>query len=150
MEKFIALLYRQITHRCRSKKRPKYFGLKYCSKEEFIAFAKSPKFEELYTAWLASGKQRKLVPTADRVVPKLGYVVSNLVWRTLADNSRRATHSLRVKKSGLPQGVRFYGVNYVARIRKNYTTINLGLFPTAELAHKAYLKALEEQNRNKE
>lgn len=147
MKKFINQLYIFIKYRTTSPRYTKYFGLDRCSKEEFLKFSDCQQFEDLYNNWLASGKKRALVPTADRIDPTKGYTIGNMQWKTLGDNSRRARFEMRNKPSGLPTGVRFYGTHYLARIRDHYKQIDLGLFKTAEEAHEAYLTAKKKQNR---
>jgi len=48
-----------------------------------------PNFFELYHVWVESGYDVDLVPSIDRVKPKLGYILSNLQVMTWADNNAK-------------------------------------------------------------
>ncbi len=48
-----------------------------------------PNFFELYHRWVESGYDVALVPSIDRVEPKLGYVLSNLQVMTWAENNAK-------------------------------------------------------------
>lgn len=74
------------------KKHHLYAGIKLIPREEFYVWAKaSPKFWELYDVWKASGYNRKLTPTVDRVDPTKGYEIENMEWVTHSENSRRSS-----------------------------------------------------------
>jgi hypothetical protein len=68
-----------------------YMGLPLLSLTEFLAWAEPHKdFNRLFDEWVASGRQRRLSPSIDRVDPRYGYVLHNMQWLTLAHNSGKA------------------------------------------------------------
>lgn len=67
-----------------------YEGKEILSKQEFYSWAQSSEdFDRLYWAWVASGFERKLAPSVDRIDPSRGYIVGNMQWLTHSENSRR-------------------------------------------------------------
>jgi len=63
-------------------------------RDDFYEWAiNSPCFEQLWTDWIASGYERKLCPTVDRINSSEGYMVSNMHWMTHSENSRRGCFS---------------------------------------------------------
>ena len=62
----------------------------------FYAWAKSdPSFSELWSQWVASGHDRKLTPSVDRIDSNGDYVLENMQWVTHSENSRRGGASKR-------------------------------------------------------
>lgn len=71
------------------KKAHLYAGLTILPRDQFYVWAQqSPKFHELYTAWVASEYARRLTPSINRINPKLGYTIDNIEWLTHSENSR--------------------------------------------------------------
>jgi hypothetical protein len=82
---------RYSTIKRRIKMNKAYRKLPICSKEEFFEWAiKSPELVELFEAWTKAGHPHRLIPSIDRIEPKKGYVISNLRWIALHENSGRA------------------------------------------------------------
>ncbi len=66
-----------------------YKGLSICEKEQFYDFSwRNSDFTDLYIQWVISGFEKKYTPSIDRIDPKLGYVLGNMRWLTLSENSR--------------------------------------------------------------
>lgn len=69
-----------------------YLGLPILAKEEFYQWSlENPEFNSLFDAWVASGYERKLSPSIDRIETSDGYVLPNIQWLTFSENSRRGT-----------------------------------------------------------
>lgn len=69
-----------------------YAGLPICTRQEFLdRFMACPAYEKIYDAWIASGKERRLAPSPDRLVGKLGYVLSNIQMVAFGENVRRSS-----------------------------------------------------------
>lgn len=72
------------------KKSHLYEGKELIDKERFYEWAHAQDdFHRLYDDWVASGFDRKLAPTVDRIDPALGYIIGNMQWLTHSENSRR-------------------------------------------------------------
>lgn len=71
-----------------------YEGKELLGREEFYEWAMAdPEFHRLFEAWCASGYERKLAPSVDRIDSGLGYIVGNMEWVTHSENSRRGSIS---------------------------------------------------------
>lgn len=71
-----------------------YIGKFLLEKELFYIWANnSPEFFKLYAEYVASGYDRKLAPSVDRVDSSNGYTLDNMEWVTMSENSRRGTIS---------------------------------------------------------
>lgn len=69
-------------------------GTKLLDRETFYEWAFANKtFLILYKQWVASGYERRLAPSVDRIDSNKGYVLSNMEWITHSENSRRGTAS---------------------------------------------------------
>lgn len=76
-----------------------YRGKSLLPKSEFMQWAvASPEFHALFAAWEASGYDRKLAPSVDRVNSAIGYEIGNMEWVTHSENSRRGASGKRVKR----------------------------------------------------
>lgn len=63
-------------------------------RDEFYEWSLSSSvFHSLFDAWEASGYERRLTPSIDRVNAKGEYVFDNMEWVTQSENSRRASAS---------------------------------------------------------
>jgi len=70
-------------------KKGNYKGLPILEKELFYQMSISNKdFNLLFDKWEKSNYERKIVPSIDRINSKEGYVVGNIRWVTLSENSR--------------------------------------------------------------
>lgn len=71
-----------------------YAGKDILPKTEFYDWAvNSPEFTVLFDAWVASGYERKLSPSVDRIDSGSGYRIENMEWVTHSENSRRGSMS---------------------------------------------------------
>lgn len=71
-----------------------YRGKSILPKEKFYEWAMNQKrFHALFDAWVASGYDRKLAPSVDRIDSSQGYKISNMEWVTHSENSRRGNLS---------------------------------------------------------
>lgn len=88
----ISNTYSQMQMRVQGKSiRQDYAGLPICTKEEFYSWALSdPMFHHLFSAWSMAGYPKVITPSIDRIVNADGYVLSNLQWLTLSDNSKKS------------------------------------------------------------
>lgn len=78
-----------------------YRGKSLLPKSEFMEWAiNSPEFHALFAAWEASGYDRKLAPSVDRINSSLGYEIGNMEWVTHSENSRRGASSKQRLRSG--------------------------------------------------
>lgn len=153
MRKFLLKLHTNIKHRVNNpsdpKKRKHYKGLYLMCKYVFMQYETDPTFVSLYETWIESGKQRRLVPTLDRLNPNLGYSLDNVEWVTLSVNSKRIRFENRTTRH-LPVGVRLskakHMIRYEARARDNYKYIHLGTFDTVKEARDKYLQFKTEKD----
>lgn len=147
MIKFLKRLYVQIKYRTNcsdfSCHKKYYKGLSIMTKEDMLKYNTNKEFVNLYNNWITSKKNRKLVPTLDRIDSSKGYTVDNVKWKTLSENSKNVRFKLRTPDKQLPVGVRKsrakHVLKYEARARNNYQYIHLGTYDTVEEAQKAYL-----------
>ena len=66
-----------------------YLGLDILPKEDFYSWSLgSEDFLSLYSDWVASGFDRKLSPSVDRIDVDKGYTLGNIRWVTHSENSR--------------------------------------------------------------
>lgn len=96
---YLNRVYGNIKTRCTKtqyKKNAKYHGLPVLSWEEFVEWGLTPEFEEMYQRYLKSGKDRKLAPSVDRIDPTKGYVLGNIQWLTLSENSKRVGKTVKI------------------------------------------------------
>lgn len=71
-----------------------YEGKKLLPKDQFYEWAlNSRDFHRLFQAWEASGHDRKLTPSVDRIDSSHGYWLWNMEWVTHSENSRRGAVS---------------------------------------------------------
>jgi hypothetical protein len=71
-----------------------YQGLNLLPRESFYIWAKdNPDFWRLYRHWVASGYDRKLTPSVNRIDPDKGYELDNIEWLTHSVNSALARHA---------------------------------------------------------
>lgn len=85
--------YNGIRQRCEGRATREYgvVGMEFLSKEEWDKWCENtmPEFMRLYEVWKSSGYKRKYCPSVDRKDNKKGYIVGNLQWLSLTDNSRK-------------------------------------------------------------
>lgn len=94
---FLVRLYRNMKSRISGVQKLKhhlYKNKELLNKDDFYAWAKSsPDFNLLFNNWTDSHYDRKLTPSVDRVDSSVGYLLSNMVWVTHSENSRRGSIS---------------------------------------------------------
>ena len=94
---FLMRLYRNMQSRVtgvQSKKAHLYLGKYLLPRDQFYKWAKSSEdFKEMFKIWVASGYDRKLTPTVDRIDSSIGYKLDNMQWLTHSENSRKGALS---------------------------------------------------------
>lgn len=92
---FLMRLYRNMKSRITGIQKQKahlYEGKALLDKEEFYNWAEfHPSFIKLFNNYVASGYDRKAAPSVDRINPDLGYLIKNMEWVTMSENSRRSS-----------------------------------------------------------
>lgn len=99
---YVGAQYGSILQRTRSnqKKWKAYRGLPVLPRKEYIEFAlSSPEFHRLYGQWVQSGYQTHLAPSVDRIDGNKGYVLGNMRFLSLSDNSSRPKTNRRWRKT---------------------------------------------------
>jgi len=98
---FLMRLYRNMQSRIegvQSTKAHLYIGLNLLERETFYCWALSEStFYALWDIWVASGYDRKLTPSVDRIDSSCGYTLENMEWVTHSENSRRGALSKHAK-----------------------------------------------------
>lgn len=101
---FAMRLYRNMESRVKGiqwQKSHLYQNMTILSREDFYNwFLNSEDFKKLFTEYEASGFQRKLAPSVDRINSEKGYEIENMQIITMSENSRRGTAS-KIKKYNL-------------------------------------------------
>ena len=94
---FLMRMYRNMKSRVTGVQKQKshlYVGKSLLSKEDFYEWAEcSPMFRVLWSSYVNSGYNRKLVPTVDRKDSSKGYELDNMEWVTHSVNSQRGAIS---------------------------------------------------------
>jgi hypothetical protein len=94
---FIMRLYRNMKSRVDGVQAAKYHlyrGLGILEKEKFYQWANcQPEFHSLFCEYEASGYERRLAPSVDRIDSSVGYEIDNMEFVTMSENSRRGTIS---------------------------------------------------------
>ncbi len=81
------------------KKHYLYAGKDLLPRQDFYDWANnSPEFHEMFDVYKASGFDRKLAPSVDRLESSVGYVFGNIEWVTHQENSRRAGHKPKTRR----------------------------------------------------
>ena len=91
----LMLTYNNMTRRVAGYVKPHlYKGLDICSRDVFYDWSLgSPSFEHLYNNWVDSDFKRILSPSIDRIDTDKGYVLGNIQWITLSENSQKGAVS---------------------------------------------------------
>jgi len=85
---------RQKARDARRKGKSYWAGLPIIERDEFVKWAtENPHFNRLFDAWEATGYIQRFVPTVDRVDPTKGYIIGNMEWVMMSENSHRANVS---------------------------------------------------------
>lgn len=85
-----------------------YQGLPILPKNVFYMWAFGDEaFQRLWTVWQASGRERRLAPSVDRLDVTKGYTLDNMRWITHAENSGRLT---RRNTTTRPRGAAWHAV----------------------------------------
>lgn len=118
---FLMRLYRNMKSRISGVQKEKarlYAGKELLEKEDFYFWAKnSPEFHKMFKEYENSGYDRKLAPTVDRINSDIGYVVSNMEWKTHSENSARTSNNVAVVVNGiffdtLKDAAKYFNVPY--------------------------------------
>ena len=92
---FLVRMYRNMTSRVngvQKKYSHLYGGLDIMPKQDFYDFAlNNNKFHELFEQWENALYQRRLTPSIDRINAKFGYVLDNVQFLTLSENSSKTS-----------------------------------------------------------
>ena len=84
-------------------------GKELLPKEEFYQWSlANPEYRRLHAEYEASGYDRMLAPSPDRVDPERGYTVDNIQWVTHAENSLRAARRSKLSEHEVRQIRRDY------------------------------------------
>lgn len=90
-------LYRNMKSRTEGVQRKKYHiyeGKELLPKDKFYLWAEgNVDFEKLFEDYRASGFERRLAPSVDRIDPTRGYSIDNMEFVTMSENSRRGAIS---------------------------------------------------------
>ena len=74
-------------------------GKEILPRQEFYDWALDhPDFCALFAAYEASGYDRRLAPSPDRIDPNGGYMLDNMRWLTHSENSALANRGKSLKK----------------------------------------------------
>ena len=95
VKRHLSVKYSMIKTRCSgSKQSPSYAGREFLTREEWDKWCEQSysTFISLYENWRASGFQKRLAPSIDRVDNNKGYIVGNLQWLTQSANTSKFTH----------------------------------------------------------
>lgn len=99
---FLMRLYRNMESRITGVQKEKfhlYEGRFLIPRDIFYEWAnKSEQFQTLYKTYVASGYERKLAPSVDRIDSTKGYELNNIEWVTMSENSRRGVISRHNKQ----------------------------------------------------
>jgi hypothetical protein len=78
---------KRVTGRCNSKSKS-YIGLPICDRISFREWAENDEtFNKLWNIWHVNGKEYKLTPSIDRIEESKGYILDNLRWVTVSENT---------------------------------------------------------------
>lgn len=96
---FLMRLYRNMTSRVKGLQKAKshlYEGKELLPREDFYAWAMPhPDFLALWDEWEASGHERRLTPSVDRIDPARGYTLDNMEWVPFYVNCSRGARGRR-------------------------------------------------------
>ena len=83
------------------KKAHLYLGLPLLDRESFYIWGYNQiEFHALFEAWEASGYNRKVTPTVDRINSNRGYELGNMEW---------VTHSVNSQRGAVSRNLQYYG-----------------------------------------
>jgi hypothetical protein len=89
---FLMRAYRNMQSRImgiQHRKRHLYEGKELLARDAFYEWSFfSEDFHRLFDEWTASGHERRLCPSVDRIDSRLGYELSNMRWVTFTENCK--------------------------------------------------------------
>lgn len=89
---YLGTCYSELSRRIKTydPKRPNYYGLDKCTREEFIgAFENDPIFLKNWNNWKETDFKRGNAPSIDRIDNNKGYNLYNLQWLCNSDNGKK-------------------------------------------------------------
>jgi len=105
-----------------------YLGLSICSREDFISFGlESVRFNTLFKRYKRSRGLRAIAPSIDRVKNGKGYVLGNMQFLTVGENSKkdRKPKWIILKSTKTKKVVRFTSTVLAARFLKHKREIKV-------------------------
>lgn len=98
---FLMRLYRNMQSRIKGVQKSKshlYLGKEILDKLEFYDWALlNPNFHTLFEKYEKSNFERKLAPSVDRIDPSKGYIINNIEFITMSENSSRGGYGCMKK-----------------------------------------------------
>lgn len=83
----LCTIYQAIKNRCTNKKDKYYYGMQYCTRDEFLSkFINDPAFLEQFKNWKLSGHKMTQVPSVDRIDVNKGYHINNIQFIIHSEN----------------------------------------------------------------
>jgi len=83
----LCTIYQALKNRCTNKNDKYYYGMKFCTKDEFISkFENDKEFLKQFENWKKTGRNIINVPSIDRINNDKGYDIDNLQFITHSEN----------------------------------------------------------------
>ena len=98
---YLSSIYRHMKNRVDGKNYIKTTaeGQKILDKKTFIEWSiDNSRFNKLFYYYINNGRHRKYAPSIDRINVKIGYILSNMQWLTVSDNSIKGNTIDRLNK----------------------------------------------------